>query len=294
MLLLSCSSTLGTCCTSTMMAKFLGVFKNIIDIIQIILPILLLVMLGIQFGKMMIDSENKKNNKQLFNKFIAAVIVFFIPVFVDVTLGLLPNSFQLSSCWEKASNGNFNSGSVKYVSENEDKLKKFIPNPNDYEEGNKTKPNNSTSNSEMEENGSYLGTGVSADFSIKGSTQGQEIVKYALEFVGAKYVRGRAWNGKKEDYRGTDCFNFVDGLYKHFGYDLNWHDISRGIGNYEYVSLDDIRAGDIAYYNGHGAMFTGNGEQIIHAMSPKLGVRLSSSYHGGGHLLHVVRVKGVN
>ena len=133
-----------------------------------------------------------------------------------------------------------------------------------------------------------------ANITVTGSATRQAIVKYALSFVGQRYVWGGSWNGELP-YTPTDCFGFVTAIYKHFGYKLNWSDIKSGTGNYEVVNPSDIRAGDIVYYNGHGAMCTGNGEQIIHAMNPRQGVGLSKTYKNCGKaLIHIVRVKGVN
>ena len=47
-------------------------------------------------------------------------------------------------------------------------------------------------------------------------------------------------------------------------------------------------------YEGHWAMMTGNGNEIIHAMSPKLGIRTSKDYRKSSKpLWKIFRVNAV-
>jgi len=275
LLIANCSTTLGTCCNDPGLMTLLDVLRKLLDIIQIVVPIILILSLVIKLSQMVINPEEKKEMKKVYNMATAAIVIFFIPMLVDLTLGMMPSSFKLSSCW-KSSKNIISTSSHTYINPNQTKTKNILINPTAFEKGEEKKEDPTSSSS------------------FRGSVTGQEIVNYAMQFKGQAYKRGGSWNGELP-YRPTDCFGFVTAIYKHFGYKLNWHDINRGQGNYEVVSPNDIRAGDIAYYDGHGAMFTGNGIQIIHAMSPKLGIGLSKDYRRcGRNLIHIVRVKGVN
>lgn len=103
-----------------------------------------------------------------------------------------------------------------------------------------------------------------------GTATGQEIVDYALRFVGNPYV----WGGNSLT-NGCDCSGFVHLVYQHFGYRVPRYSMSfLNVGTP--VALDDIRPGDIVIYNkhkgiGHVAIYIGNGK-IVEAQSTKAGI----------------------
>lgn len=121
------------------------------------------------------------------------------------------------------------------------------------EEANK---NNSNSNS----NSNSQGQNVS----------GQELVNYALQFVGNPYV----WGGNSLT-NGCDCSGFVHLVYKHFGYNTVRYSMSflyEGVA----VSREDVQPGDIVIYErkngiGHVAIYAGNGK-IVEAQSTSKGI----------------------
>ena len=100
--LLECSSTLGNCCNDYGLITIIDITRKIFDLIQLVVPILLIVMITVQLVKMVVNPDDKKDTKKLINKVIATFICFFLPVIADVVVGLLPNNFKMSSCWENA------------------------------------------------------------------------------------------------------------------------------------------------------------------------------------------------
>ncbi len=109
---------------------------------------------------------------------------------------------------------------------------------------------------------------------VKSNTQatGEDIVDYAKQFVGNKYV----WGGESLT-NGCDCSGFVMAVYKHFGYSLP-HSSSalRSVGNIVVKSKNtwqesDLKPGDIICYDGHVAIYDGNGK-IVEAQSSKAGI----------------------
>lgn len=104
-----------------------------------------------------------------------------------------------------------------------------------------------------------------------GSTTGEELVAYALQFVGNPYV----WGGNSLT-NGCDCSGFVHLIYKHFGYNTvrySFSFLSEGVP----VSRADIQPGDVVVYAansegiGHVAIYIGNGK-IVEAQSTKAGI----------------------
>ena len=124
----TCSTDVSSCCSDYGIAMYLYIMKNALTIIQIAIPILLLVMATIQMIKMMASPDDKKSPKALLNKFIAALVVFFVPLIVNVVLSIIPDSFELAACWESAEGiAQTMNSSVKYdVIGKTDKRKKVI------------------------------------------------------------------------------------------------------------------------------------------------------------------------
>ena len=73
-------------CSDASLARMLGIAKRILDMLQIVGPILCIISCIYIFIKMMINPEDKKLPKNLRNAFFALAITFFIPVFVNVTM----------------------------------------------------------------------------------------------------------------------------------------------------------------------------------------------------------------
>jgi len=98
--------------------------------------------------------------------------------------------------------------------------------------------------------------------------QGQAIVDYALQFVGwLPYV----WGGSSLE-TGCDCSGFCAQIYAHFGLldqsKANTHDYdSYGLRSVGYeVAQSEMQPGDLVCYQGHVAIYIGNG-QIVHEPS---------------------------
>lgn len=120
-------------CSSPALSTILTASKRVITIIQIIGPLLLLIALTINFIKLINNPEDKKLKKNLINSLIAAILLFFIPVLINVTMKMLDNTFTISTCWNSI--GNY-SGEAKYIKTDE-KGKNILVNPEDYEKGKK-------------------------------------------------------------------------------------------------------------------------------------------------------------
>ncbi len=94
---------------------------------------------------------------------------------------------------------------------------------------------------------------------------GSAVVQYAMNFVGNPYV----WGGKDPN-TGADCSGFTSYVYAHFGISIPSYSYSqRSVG--KEVSYANARAGDLICYNGHVAIYMGNG-QIVHAKGTAYGI----------------------
>lgn len=279
--ILTCNDTLGTCCNDYGLVAVLDIMRKFFDLLQIFVPILLLIMSMVQLAKMMANPDDKKISKQIFTKVAAAVMCFMLPMFVDTVLGLFGSNetFQVAACWEQAkiSNEVTKLQKTTYIDKNDNRKRySILINPDEYKTG--TPPENTGGS-----NGPATATG-------------RNIVNYAKQFVGQRYVWGGTWNGEKP-YTGTDCSGFVQGVFRHHGINLTrttstqWADKS----SYTLVSQNDIRAGDLIMYDGHVGILTGNGNEIVHAKGSKWGVVTDPDYRtcSSHAILGIMRIKGV-
>ena len=115
----------------------------------------------------------------------------------------------------------------------------------------------------------YVYVGTKAP-SLTGSTyeKGQTVAEFAQRFVGNPYV----WGGTDLN-RGADCSGFIGSIYRSFGYKLP-RSSSELRSAVRKVSYSQKQPGDIICYNGHVAMYIGNGK-IVHASSRKTGIKIS-------------------
>ncbi len=100
------------------------------------------------------------------------------------------------------------------------------------------------------------------------------LVEYAKQFIGNPYV----WGGTSLT-KGADCSGFVLSVFKNFGISLSHSSRAQANAGAK-ISMDEAKPGDLIFYsNGSGtinhvAIYIGGG-QVIHASSPKTGIKIS-------------------
>ena len=104
-----------------------------------------------------------------------------------------------------------------------------------------------------------------------------QVVNYALKFVGGPYVYGG-----NSLTNGTDCSGFTMRIYEHFGYKIPRNSRAQAAFT-KSVSSKDVKVGDLFFYGSNGyishvALYIGNG-QIIHASNRKDGIKISNAYY---------------
>ena len=270
----TCVKEIGSCCQDYSLIPLLDIVRKIFDVIQIIVPIFLIVMATFNFIILVVNPETKNGIKKIINQFLAALIIFLIPTFMNVVLNMMPGEFEIGACWKTAKNNAeiLKANELKFQSTDGRIKTSILVNPSDYEKGEKSG-----------------GSG-------NGSAKGKEIVDYALKFVGKPYVYGGKWDGS-EKYTGTDCSGFVQGVFKHNGIKLTRSTSSQwaDTGSYTLVNKNDIRAGDLVMYERHVAILTGNGNEIVHAANSRRGIVKDRTYKMNFQRIKgIMRINGVN
>ena len=100
-----------------------------------------------------------------------------------------------------------------------------------------------------------------------------QVVNYALQFVGNPYVYGG-----NSLTNGTDCSGFTQSVFANFGISLPRSSKDQAyVGSY--VPIDQIQVGDLVLYGygsvSHVALYIGNG-QVVHALNPSQGIGVTT------------------
>jgi len=125
-------------------------------------------------------------------------------------------------------------------------------------------------------------------YSLENTTQlRQDIVNFACQYVGLKYVMG----GNSLE-TGTDCSGFTKLIYGHFGYAIDRTPSGQYNNNGRLVTYAEAQPGDIIIYgkNGvctHAAIYIGDGK-IIHAANSR-----QNTYIGNATYNTIMGVKNI-
>ena len=101
---------------------------------------------------------------------------------------------------------------------------------------------------------------------------GQDIVNYAKNFLGVRYVFGGT------SPNGFDCSGLVQYVYKHFGINIS-RTTKTQINDGREVGRNNLQLGDLVFpSSGHVTLYIGN-NQVIHAPQPGEVVKISNIWN---------------
>lgn len=107
------------------------------------------------------------------------------------------------------------------------------------------------------------------------ATRRQNVVNYALQFVGGRYVAGG-----NDPHTGADCSGFTKYVLQHgAGISMNRTSGSQAAQGVA-INSSQMQPGDLLFYASgsrinHVAMYIGNGK-VVHASTPSTGIKISS------------------
>lgn len=145
--------------------------------------------------------------------------------------------------------------------------------------GNNAIDNNATASNALANNVTGNNTSADAQQNTDNNTQtstpkvtGDDIVQYAQQFVGYRYVYGAAGPN------AFDCSGFTMYVYKHFGYSLSHSSKVQATQGKQVIG--ELQAGDLLIFKngsqiGHVGIYIGN-DKFIHASDSTTGVIISN------------------
>ena len=129
-------------CSDIAFSGVLSIVKNILGLIQILGPIICLISLTITFIKIISNPDDKKLTGKIKNIIIALIVLFFIPMLVNVVMNLIGESSKLSDCWNNISSIDVTGGT--FIPIDSKKKKSIYMDPSDYQKGEKDTSSSST------------------------------------------------------------------------------------------------------------------------------------------------------
>ena len=281
--ILSCSNDLGSCCHDKSLLPFFSVTNNIMSLIQIIVPIILLVMLSIDLMYLMMNPDDKKKLKSIRNKFIATIVVFMIPIFVNVVTNIISESgsksFNFAACMKEAKNVKVDT-KANYIEIDDGDSKPIISDPGKYDN---SKPKQTSTSSAIGErvssNKCTVGDGnvklvpndSKVETKIVRKANNEEVINYAKSWIGKMSYDYNA-TGELKSGGKCSCSHFVYQVLKHFGivdkYGRSTVWGSCGVkGTVMYSNYNKLVPGDVVFMNvgsavGHVGFYAGNGKVV--------------------------------
>lgn len=306
-------------CNNAALGSFLYIFKNILNLLWIIGPILAILSLAINISLLVKDPDDKKVPKKIKNSLIALIVLFMVPAIVNASMGLIDENTDLGSCWE---NANKPKTSYTYIDSHSNDRKSIISDSSSYEKGDPRQTTDSDSVTPYNPNAELAERIASA----------AEYYAWPEGTPKSKYCRFNGGGGTPqfmEDYRkfwpsfknrsdksvaaGTCCCHFartcvVKGLGKKFSFTLLPSSSSKDeytrdqmakLG-FTRITFDgkksSLKRGDVLYYRnkgsgGHVWIYLGNGKaaeashgsgyggRITTVSSSKLNINTKSVYY---------------
>lgn len=274
-----------TVCSNANLLSVMVIVKKVIDLLQIIAPVGLIIFSSIDIIRAVISNKQDEIYKKLHmipKRIFAAIIIFFVPVIIDLVMNLADNTFEYASCFENATEQYvqeaYTSNAYEAVSLAETSQKRF-----DYEkaslltskikdeqikatlkarlvvvfeaikEKNAKTQYGSTKRIPPKGTGNYGNEGptTSGSVTFKGSNA---ITKTALNHLGTVYVwGGESWSG------GVDCSGFVYRVFADAGFSITrdtasgYKSLGCGVNN-----IESAKPGDLLIYGSrHVAIYLG-------------------------------------
>lgn len=299
-------------CGDYALAASLNLVHAVINLMQLLVPILLVASLIIVLIRIVVSPDDKKSNKRLLNVLLASLLCFLIPTILSIVLSFLPDDFaglDIGACWRNAYNADYgdpNDDDKRVIGLAMSRLTIDLTSLK-----NATPP--AGSGSPLAKCGETNLAGVQVQC-INGSGKNIDVANFALSFEGYPYVWGgkgqdltRAnYNAIKANYPNAyyndarmeqyldkgmlawDCSGFVHYVYAHFGYQIGWSTGDQINDGTRVASLSEAKPGDLLVNSHHVAMYVGN-NKIVHAKGTDYGTVVTDVSMSGYTIRRIIQ-----
>ena len=142
-------------CGDPGLAHILVMVRRFLNVFYIIGPIVALAGITYHLIRLVFSPDGKKNKPLLKNWLIAFLMLFLIPVLINVVMGLFDSTFQFAACWNAASKVDYDSGNDYFDDTSDDGERNKLDDFSNIDSGTNSNTNtssNSNSNSDSSEN----------------------------------------------------------------------------------------------------------------------------------------------
>lgn len=110
-------------CSNPSILKIFYLIKIVITAIQVAIPIMLIILISLDFAKGVKDAKAPSEILQTCKyRIIAAIVIFAVPLFVNVLLTIIGDKTDVSSCWNSANSSDIKDAEEKYKEEEQERL----------------------------------------------------------------------------------------------------------------------------------------------------------------------------
>lgn len=156
---------------------------------------------------MVTNPDDKKGLSKIKNSVIAAIVIFFIPMLVNVLFQAMGEKYNVSSCWMLAKTTKYTVESLQYMDIEEQEKHKITTDESDYEKG-VPKPienTNSNTSTNSNSNATTIQGGITSE-------TGNKLVEVARSQIGVPY-HTMHYGPKGSGSEGFGCAMFVSYCY---------------------------------------------------------------------------------
>ncbi len=121
-------------CSEPGLGFILRILKSIFLILEVAAPIILIVSLGVLLSKLLANPDDEKLKKNLTNAIISCVVVFLLPLSVNLTMSIFGQRYSFSNCWNNAYKSNGTSRYIQKESSGKTPTKVYVD-PDEYDKG---------------------------------------------------------------------------------------------------------------------------------------------------------------
>lgn len=144
------ASQLVGICGDPGLAHILVIVRRFLNVVYIIGPVIALAGLTYHLVRLVFSPDGKKPKQAVKNWLIAFLMLFLIPIFINVVMALFDNTFQFAACWTSAADVDYGSFNDYFEDASDDGDRNKLDDFSDIDAGtntNSSSSSNSNSNS---------------------------------------------------------------------------------------------------------------------------------------------------